>query len=392
MPINHESWKSALDSVVTDLERTSIDYTLLAASTFFVQGVDVPLPSELDFSIQWDLFPRALELFVPSIQFQPGQDSFTFERHGLSIHVRCYYNTVVATDPDRLAIVYEGRPIQVKSLDYYLRTLSADDPLYAAIKRHLQALQAHNSALNAFSWNQDAYDAWVARFGLPVEAAKRIRRDPHARFGSLLSNLGDPNGLHIINLLGSHGSKAIALALLGAHVTVVDIAPENARYAQEVAAAAAVPLRYLISDVLTLPSAELNASYDLVLLELGILHYFVDLEPLMSIILRLLRPGGRLLLHDFHPITAKLISSKGKKHKVSGNYFDKTIVTASVAHSKHLQAREPHRVYLRQWTLGEIVTAVAAAGLHITLLEEKPNSKIDDIGLPKLFTIMAEKL
>lgn len=31
----------------------------------------------------------------------------------------------------------------------------------------------------------------------------------------------------------------------------------------------------------------------------------------------LLRPGGRLVLREFHPVSTKLITSRGKKHKVS---------------------------------------------------------------------------
>ena len=35
----------------------------------------------------------------------------------------------------------------------------------------------------------------------------------------------------------------------------------------------------------------------------------------------MLKPGGRFVLHEFHPISTKLITSNGKKHKVTGNYF-----------------------------------------------------------------------
>jgi hypothetical protein len=49
---------------------------------------------------------------------------------------------------------------------------------------------------------------------------------------------------------------------------------------------------------------------------------------------------------------------------------------------------------LRNWTLGEIVTSVASEGLYIKILEELPNlsSDVFDKGIPKSFTIVAEKL
>jgi len=53
---------------------------------------------------------------------------------------------------------------------------------------------------------------------------------------------------------------------------------------------------------------------------------------------------------------------------------------------------ETKQVRVRKWTLGEIVTAMADAGLFIRLLEEEPNTKIDDMGIPKMYTVIAEKL
>ncbi|MBA2682047.1 MAG: methyltransferase domain-containing protein [Ktedonobacteraceae bacterium] len=380
--------------MIEDLEAVPIDYTLLNSSALFVQGVDVPQPQILDIALQWDLFERAHALFQAEspIEHHGHWARFSSVRGPLTLSFFCYYNTVIVTDPDRLLVPYRGLHIWVKALDYFTRTLSADDPLFSTIKAHLRALQAYSSQLNELAWNQDAYDAWVQRFGTPQEAGARIKKDP--RLASLSSYLEPLAGKTVINLLGSHGAKAVAMALLGAEVTVVDISRENAHYANSVAHAAGAEIRYLVSDVLNLPENELNASYDLVLMELGILHYFVDLEPLASVIAQLLRPGGRLVLQDFHPISTKLISSKGKKHKITGNYFDKSLIVTDVAFSKHLPTDQQdisRQVYLRRWTLGEVVTAIAQAGLVIRRLDEEPNSKIDDIGLPKTFTLVAEK-
>lgn len=261
--------------------------------------------------------------------------------------------------------------------------------------------QKEHSGANERAWNTGVYEAWVSRFGSPEEAAARIKRSPEARLKGLYRYMGDLSGKKAVNLLGSHGSKSIAMALLGASATVVDIASENARYAKETAEAAGVALRYIVSDVLELPAEELTGDYDLVLMELGILHYFTDLAPLMGIISRLLGPGGRLVLQDFHPVTTKLITSKGttaniRKHKVTGDYFDTTIRETEVAYSKFISDEERAalpKVQLRYWTLGEIVTAVARAGLVIRELveEENQSSEVFDKGIPKTFTLVAEQ-
>jgi 2-polyprenyl-3-methyl-5-hydroxy-6-metoxy-1,4-benzoquinol methylase len=261
--------------------------------------------------------------------------------------------------------------------------------------------QNEHSRLNEEAWNQMAYDAWVFRFGWPKEAAEKIKKDPEARLSTLCKYFDKVKGKKIINLLGSHGSKAVALALLGAKVTVVDIASENARYAGELASEAGVNIKYIVSDVLAMPEEELVPEYDIVFTELGILHYFTDLGPFIKVIAKLLKKNGKLILQDFHPISTKLITSKGKKHKVTGDYFDDTLEKADVAYLKFIpgidvlpedQRMNIKKAYHRKWTLGEVVTAVASEGLFIQVLEEEENTKPDDKGIPKLFTIIAKKL
>ncbi|SFT19296.1 bifunctional 2-polyprenyl-6-hydroxyphenol methylase/3-demethylubiquinol 3-O-methyltransferase UbiG [Paenibacillus sp. BC26] len=257
---------------------------------------------------------------------------------------------------------------------------------------------------NEKSWNTGAYGAWLKRFGTPAEAADKIKSAPEKRIGSALEHMGNVRGKRIVNLLGSNGNKAVALALLGAEATVIDFSAENERYATELAAAAVVPLTYIVADVLKLPNEVLNGSYDIVYMEFGILHYFQNLLPLFEVVNGLLRQGGTLVLQDFHPVSTKLISSRGttaniRKHKVDGDYFSTELEEKEVAFSKFMSedqegAAEVPKVLLRNWTLGEIVTAVASGGLCIKLLEELPNASSDvfDKGIPKTFTIAAEKL
>ncbi|RAP74399.1 class I SAM-dependent methyltransferase [Paenibacillus montanisoli] len=254
---------------------------------------------------------------------------------------------------------------------------------------------------NEQSWNTGAYGAWLQRFGTPAEAAAKIKAAPAKRVGTALEHMGEVSGKRIVNLLGSNGNKAVALALLGADATVIDFSQENERYARELAAEAGVPLTYIVADVLKLPSGVLDGSYDIVYMEFGILHYFLDLAPLFEVVRGLLRQGGKLVLQDFHPVSTKLISSRGttaniRKHKVTGDYFSSELEEKEVAFAKFTveQGGEVPKVLLRNWTLGEIVTAVAGGGLCIKLLEELPNGSSDvfDKGIPKTFTIVAEKL
>ncbi|MEJ8306187.1 class I SAM-dependent methyltransferase [Saccharibacillus sacchari] len=250
---------------------------------------------------------------------------------------------------------------------------------------------------NEEAWNRETYEAWVQRFGTPDEAADRIGKQPLKSLSVLGEAIGDPAGQRIMNLMGSNGSKAVALALLGASVAVVDFSPGNQRYALELAEAAGVPLDYVVSDVLKLDMTTLAGTFDIVFAEMGILHYFTDLTPFLNVVQTLLAPGGRFVLRDFHPVSTKLISSRGttakiRKHKVDGDYFDTSLEEQEASFAKYAEGESP-KVWLRKWNLGEIVTAVAQNSLSISRLDEEPNLSGDsfDKGIPKTFTLIAHK-
>jgi hypothetical protein len=99
------------------------------------------------------------------------------------------------------------------------------------------------------------------------------------------------------------------------------------------------------------------------------------------------------VLRDFHPVSTKLVSFKGKRHKLDGDYFDPSLYRTPVAHAKFAdeQAAEA-AVSHRRWTLGEVVTTTAAGGLTIFALDEENGTKAADRGIPKIYTLVADKL
>lgn len=204
--------------------------------------------------------------------------------------------------------------------------------------------------------------------------------------------------------MGSKGSKAVALSLLGAKVTVVDISESNAKYARELAAAAKTHIEYIVSDVLHIQKT--IGSFDVVLLELGVLHYFIDLKPLFTIISQLLKQGGTFILRDYHPLYTKLVQIENNEVVASGNYFHEDVIEVDVAYSMLLSEAERNSLpknMIRRWTLGEIVTKIAQSGLRIEELTEEcgPKQKwvfpphapngIED-RIPGLYTLIAKNI
>jgi 2-polyprenyl-3-methyl-5-hydroxy-6-metoxy-1,4-benzoquinol methylase len=133
--------------------------------------------------------------------------------------------------------------------------------------------------LNEKAWNDLAYEAWCAKYGNPCEVALKIMKIPEKTIGVLLEEFGELKGKKVANLMGSHGMKALALARLGAEVTVIDFSEGNKRYAEELSGEMKTPIHYVLSNVTEVPDSELTGDYDIVFAEMGILHYFSDLTP-----------------------------------------------------------------------------------------------------------------
>lgn len=215
--------------------------------------------------------------------------------------------------------------------------------------------------------------------------------------------MGEVKGKRIANLLGSKGNKAVSFALLEADVTVVDISYENRKYAMKLAQSADVSIDYIVSDVLNIPKEKQLSDFDYVILELGVLHYFVDLKPLFKVIYESLKPGGKLVLRDFHPIVSKLLSVSDRQLIANGDYFDTSLMDVNVAYGDLLAKNEQDSLKknkIRKWTLGEVVTSMVEAELTIRSLEEEagirwafPKESPENIEdhIPGLFTIIARK-
>ncbi|WP_142287938.1 bifunctional 2-polyprenyl-6-hydroxyphenol methylase/3-demethylubiquinol 3-O-methyltransferase UbiG, partial [Bacillus sp. S1-R5C1-FB] len=134
---------------------------------------------------------------------------------------------------------------------------------------------------------------------------------------------------HLLSLLASKDHKVVAVALLGADVTVVDSPSSKAKYANEFADPAGVSIAYVVSDVL---HVQLSESFDIVLLELGVLHYFLDLKQLFQKIANLLKQDGTLNLRDSHPVYPKLLAVRQQSFRAKGNDFDEDLVEVVFAY------------------------------------------------------------
>jgi SAM-dependent methyltransferase len=240
-------------------------------------------------------------------------------------------------------------------------------------------------------------------------AEVRHKKWPDAEFfaagGSLLEDCvvnaaGDVHGLTLLHLQCATGEDTLSWAVAGAHATGADISDAQIALAQRKAADAGLDVRFVAADVYALPAELQSATFDVVFTGGGAMVWLPDLERWAGVVAAALRPGGRLLLHEEHPLASCLWIEEGKL-TLEEDYFARGqpfLDTGWRHFTGGEDARETKAQF--QWPLGDIVTALARAGLRIELLEEFPSKRGWRFGeqddqvrrLPGSFLLSAERL
>jgi predicted TPR repeat methyltransferase len=177
--------------------------------------------------------------------------------------------------------------------------------------------------------------------------------------------LADLQGKRVLDLQCGTGEAAAELAALGATVTGVDSSAEALAFARE----RWPSILWIESDVQELPRELRRGRFDLVYSGGGVIAFIDDLDAWAQGVASALDDGGDFLLYDEHPVAACV---DGLMHWRE-SYFDESL---------------PAR-------LGQILTTIAAAGLHVRALEEYPqrpgNFRHQDARVPGTFLLHARR-
>lgn len=128
---------------------------------------------------------------------------------------------------------------------------------------------------------------------------------------------GDVNGLKLLDTCcACDASQAFSWNNLGASVTACDISPKAIEIAKKNARIMDIDVEFVIADAQVLSSIE-NNQYDIVFATYPV--WLQDLEKACKTWYRVLKLGGRLLLHMTHPVTECLYVEDGNI-KISRDY------------------------------------------------------------------------
>ncbi len=234
------------------------------------------------------------------------------------------------------------------------------------------AMDTDYLALNRANWDDRA----ALHAASPDYRVEELVADPTLISGVVqfdAPRLGDLSGLDVVHLQCHIGTDTLSLHRLGvASVTGVDLSPESIQQAARLAERAGAELRYVVSDVYSAPQALAGQQFDLVYTGIGALCWLPSIDRWAQTVAALLRPGGRLLVRDVHPLLWAIESDLPGfaleytyYEQEAGNYWDgeQTYVSTDRPLTATRQVEWNH-------SLGEIVTALLAHGMRLTALVE----------------------
>jgi len=182
-----------------------------------------------------------------------------------------------------------------------------------------------------------------------------------------LGLLGDVTGQQILHLQCHFGQDSLSLSRLGAHVTGVDLSDKAIAEARKLAQQLDLPARFIWSDVYELPQ-HLDQQFDMVLTTYGVLGWLPDMERWAAIVDHFLKPGGRLILVEFHPVVWMFDTDFTR---VDYSYFNHETITETEA-GTYANRTAPIQETAVSWnhSLSEVLGALLHQGLEITHFEE----------------------
>jgi SAM-dependent methyltransferase len=122
------------------------------------------------------------------------------------------------------------------------------------------------------------------------------------------SSLGNVEGLSLLRLQCHIGTDTLRWARVGATVTGVDFSAAAVREATTLAQRAGLAdrSRFLCANVYDAPDILGGERFDVVYVSLGSLCWLPSIERWAEVVAHLLKPGGRLYVHDAHPLSNSL--------------------------------------------------------------------------------------
>ncbi|MCU0686511.1 MAG: class I SAM-dependent methyltransferase [Polyangiaceae bacterium] len=220
------------------------------------------------------------------------------------------------------------------------------------------------------------------------DQAAFLRGGGDTLFEEELALLGPLAGKELAHLQCNAGQDTLCLARRGARATGVDLSSEAVAFARRLSAESGIAAEFVEAELVAWLAESPPERWDLAFSSYGAAGWLRDLDAWARGIARVLRPGGRFVYVEFHPLVWSFdaaLAPKGDDYfavepfvEPVGDYVAQSGAAlgaspspaASAAASELAENTTPAWSY--QHTLADVVDALARAGLGLERLVEYP--------------------
>jgi SAM-dependent methyltransferase len=209
-----------------------------------------------------------------------------------------------------------------------------------------------------------------------------------------LRALGDVRGKSVCVLGSGDNQVVFALAGMGANVTSVDLSANQLAIAQDRARTLGLTINFLRADVTELGELA-DSTFDLVFTGGHVAVWVSDLNRYYREAARILSPGGRFIVSEYHPFCRVWKDQKGPL-VIEHHYFDRGPHRFDATTDILSRATGSLESFEFHWTVADYLSAVMASGCRIDSVEEFGNAPdgweaAEMEGLPVRLMICATK-
>jgi len=214
-------------------------------------------------------------------------------------------------------------------------------------------------------------DAWNKRTAVHVDSTfynvEAFLNGASSLNDTELALLGDISNKKVLHLQCHFGQDSLSLARLGAQVTGVDLSDAAIKKAKELNKTMALNATFICSDIYSLPQ-HLEEQFDIVFTSYGTVGWLPDLDTWGKIAAKFLKPEGKFVMVDFHPVVWMF---DNEFTKFDYSYFNKEVIIDDTTGTyTDRNAAISYREISWNHSLSEILMGLISNGLTVKDFQE----------------------
>lgn len=182
-----------------------------------------------------------------------------------------------------------------------------------------------------------------------------------------LALLGDLEGKSILHLQCHFGQDSISLSRLGAEVTGVDLSDKAIATAQKIAEDTHANVQFICCDIYDLEK-HLDKQFDIVFTSYGTITWLPDLDKWGKLIAKFLKPSGKFIFVEFHPVVWMFDDNF---EKIAYNYFNvEAIIESENGTYADKDASISQSYVTWNHSISEVQSSLLNHAMEITIMQE----------------------